>query len=130
MAASTEKKFIVGSAIALVLAVGASIGVAQARDDTSPDDRAGHHGQKSDHKVDGEGRGPDARGPAGHGLCNAFDHGGLSKDSRAYKALVDAVGGGGKPDSFCDDVADKLGKPERHSDHGRWSEWKEHGRGR
>jgi hypothetical protein len=45
--------------------------------------------------------GPDATGPAAHGLCNAYAHGGLSATSTAYAALVRAAGDAGTITSYC-----------------------------
>jgi hypothetical protein len=45
--------------------------------------------------------GPDATGPAAHGLCNAYAHGGLSATSTAYAALVKAAGDASSITSYC-----------------------------
>jgi hypothetical protein len=45
--------------------------------------------------------GPDATGPAAHGLCTAYAHGGLSATSTAYAALVKAAGGASTITSYC-----------------------------
>lgn len=62
--------------------------------------------------------GPDARGPAAYGLCNAFDpakdKGEARKNSVAYRNLVRAAGGESKLKAYCDSVAtrkDKAAKP-------------------
>jgi hypothetical protein len=62
--------------------------------------------------------GPDAKGPAAHGLCNAFDpakdKGGARTHSVAYRNLVQAAGGETKIKAYCASVekahADKAAK--------------------
>lgn len=49
--------------------------------------------------------GPEATGPAAHGLCTAFAHGGLSSQSTAYAALVEASGDESGIDGYCATVA-------------------------
>ncbi|MGH1524162.1 hypothetical protein ACRAWC_09015 [Leifsonia sp. L25] len=45
--------------------------------------------------------GPDAAGPDAHGLCTAFEHGGLASTSVAYASLAKASGGAGSIDTYC-----------------------------
>ncbi len=49
--------------------------------------------------------GPDATGPAAHGLCTAFDkertHGKVAERSTAYRNLVTAAGGADKIAAYC-----------------------------
>lgn len=45
--------------------------------------------------------GPDASGPAAHGLCTAYEHGGLAATSVAYASLEKAAGGAGSIDAYC-----------------------------
>jgi hypothetical protein len=45
--------------------------------------------------------GPKLQGPAAHGLCTAFTHGGLSSSSVAYGALVTVAGGSANISSWC-----------------------------
>jgi hypothetical protein len=45
--------------------------------------------------------GPDASGPAAHGLCTAYEHGGLAATSVAYASLERAAGGAGSIDAYC-----------------------------
>lgn len=45
--------------------------------------------------------GPDASGPAAHGLCTAFEHGGLASTSVAFASLERASGGVDKIDAYC-----------------------------
>lgn len=45
--------------------------------------------------------GPDATGPAAHGLCTAFEHGGLNQASVAYASLAKAAGGADGISSYC-----------------------------
>ncbi|WP_158865234.1 protein tyrosine phosphatase [Leifsonia sp. AG29] len=45
--------------------------------------------------------GPDATGPAAHGLCTAFEHGGLDRDSVAYASLAKAAGGADGVATYC-----------------------------
>jgi hypothetical protein len=45
--------------------------------------------------------GPVATGAAAHGLCTAWDKGGLATKSVAYEALVKAAGGEAKVEAFC-----------------------------
>ena len=53
-------------------------------------------------------KGPDAKGAAAFGLCNAFTHGGLGTKSTAYGSLVTAASGAGNIAAYCDTViADK-----------------------
>jgi hypothetical protein len=57
-----------------------------------------------------ESRGPDAEGPARHGLCTAYAAGqggehGKKHESTAFRALEDAAGGAGQSvDEFCADA--------------------------
>lgn len=53
--------------------------------------------------------GPVATGAAAHGLCTAWDKGGLAATSVAYEALVKAAGGEAKIEAFCAAV-DQPGK--------------------
>ena len=45
--------------------------------------------------------GPDASGPAAHGLCTAYSHGGLGATSVAYASLAKAAGGAGSIAAYC-----------------------------
>lgn len=45
--------------------------------------------------------GPDAAGPAAHGLCTAFAHGGLGKSSTAYASLASAAKGASNIATYC-----------------------------
>ncbi|MEN2736786.1 protein tyrosine phosphatase [Microbacterium sp. X-17] len=45
--------------------------------------------------------GPDASGPAAHGLCTAYEHGGLAATSVAYASLEKAAGGAAAIDAYC-----------------------------
>lgn len=45
--------------------------------------------------------GPDATGPAAHGLCTAFEHGGLASTSVAFASLVKAAGSADLIDAYC-----------------------------
>jgi len=45
--------------------------------------------------------GPDATGPAAHGLCTAFQHGGLAPTSVAYASLAKASGGADGITAYC-----------------------------
>lgn len=45
--------------------------------------------------------GPNATGPAAHGLCNAFQHGGLGPASVAYASLAKAAGGAEGISAYC-----------------------------
>ena len=45
--------------------------------------------------------GPDATGPAAHGLCTAFAHGGLNVSSTAYASLASAAKGASNIASYC-----------------------------
>lgn len=45
--------------------------------------------------------GPVATGAAAHGLCTAWDKGGLATKSVAFEALVKAAGGEAKIEAFC-----------------------------
>jgi hypothetical protein len=66
--------------------------------------------------------GPDASGPAAHGLCTAWENvagNGKAMDSVAFQNLIEAAGGEDKIDAFCAEVdapgksADRAtGKPE------------------
>ena len=66
--------------------------------------------------------GPDAKGPAAFGLCNAFAHGkgaGKAADrSVAFRNLVTAAGGEDKVEAYCASVehpsAHSKGKPADH----------------
>jgi hypothetical protein len=49
--------------------------------------------------------GPDATGPAAHGLCTAYTHGGLAPTSVAYTALVKAAGGASNVIAYCASIA-------------------------
>ena len=49
----------------------------------------------------GRGAGPDPTGPAGHGLCNAWSHGGLGEGSTARRNLEEAAGGAAGVEAFC-----------------------------
>ena len=46
-------------------------------------------------------KGPDAKGAAAFGLCNAFTHGGLGTKSTAYGSLVTAASGAGNIATYC-----------------------------
>lgn len=48
--------------------------------------------------------GPDATGPAAFGLCTAFEHGGLDRDSVAYESLVKAAGSADGIAAYCGTV--------------------------
>ena len=59
-------------------------------------------------------KGPDAKGAAAFGLCNAFTHGGLGTKSTAYGSLVTAASGAGNIAAYCDTViADKKSASHR-----------------
>ena len=45
--------------------------------------------------------GPDATGPAAHGLCTAFAHGGLNATSTAYASLASAAKGASNIATYC-----------------------------
>ena len=61
----------------------------------------------------GGSRGPDATGPAAHGLCNAFSHGGLGDGSVARRNLADAAVGPHRIAAYCAAYAkDKPAKVE------------------
>lgn len=45
--------------------------------------------------------GPDASGPAAHGLCTAYEHGGLAATSVAFASLEKAAGGAGSIGAYC-----------------------------
>ena len=62
-------------------------------------------------------KGPDAKGAAAFGLCNAFTHGGLGTKSTAYGSLVTAASGAGKIAAYCATViADKKSTSHRSTD--------------
>jgi hypothetical protein len=48
--------------------------------------------------------GPDASGSPAYGLCTAYDHGGLSQHSVAFRNLVNAAGGKAKVAAYCASV--------------------------
>lgn len=58
--------------------------------------------------------GPDATGPAAHGLCTAFQHGGLAPTSVAYASLEKASGGADGIAAYCAVVL----TPKPAADHG------------
>ncbi|MBG6108431.1 hypothetical protein [Frigoribacterium sp. CG_9.8] len=62
-------------------------------------------------------KGPDAKGAAAFGLCNAFTHGGLGTKSTAYGSLVTAASGAEKVATYCATViADKKSASHRSTD--------------
>lgn len=81
-------------------------------------------GDKAKHDSDAKGApvGPDASGPAAHGLCTAWENvagNGKAMDSVAFQNLIEAADGEDKIDAFCAEVdapgksADRAtGKPE------------------
>jgi len=58
--------------------------------------------------------GPDAMGPAAHGLCTAFAHGGLNVSSTAYVSLASAARGASNIATYCA----KVPKPGPKATHG------------
>ena len=48
--------------------------------------------------------GPDATGPAAHGLCTAFAHGGLNVSSTAYASLASAAKGASNIATYCSTI--------------------------
>ncbi|TAL42132.1 MAG: hypothetical protein EPN91_09125 [Salinibacterium sp.] len=71
--------------------------------------------------------GPDATGPAAHGLCTAFTHGGLAVSSTAYQSLVTAANGAENIATYCATVP-APGKSGEHS-HGHGQSQISHGHG-
>ena len=62
-------------------------------------------------------KGPDAKGAAAFGLCNAFTHGGLGSNSTAYKSLLTAASSEANIAAYCDKViADKKSASHRSTD--------------
>ena len=62
-------------------------------------------------------KGPDAKGSAAFGLCNAFSHGGLGTKSTAYKSLLTAASGAANIAAYCDTViASKKSASHRSTD--------------
>jgi hypothetical protein len=62
-------------------------------------------------------KGPDAKGAAAFGLCNAFTHGGLGTKSVAYGSLVTAAGSAAKIPAYCATViASKKSASHRSTD--------------
>jgi hypothetical protein len=62
-------------------------------------------------------KGPDAKGAAAFGLCNAFTHGGLGTKSVAYGSLVTAAGSAAKIPAYCTTViASKKSASHRSTD--------------
>ena len=51
--------------------------------------------------------GPDATGPAAHGLCTAFAHGGLNATSTAYASLASAAKGASNIATYCATIPKK-----------------------
>ena len=58
--------------------------------------------------------GPDATGPAAHGLCTAFAHGGLNVASTAYASLASAASGASNIATYCGTIP----KPGPKATHG------------
>ncbi|SES50069.1 hypothetical protein SAMN05216199_0604 [Pedococcus cremeus] len=66
--------------------------------------------------------GPDAKGPAAHGLCTAWSHAKPSKrtagHSVAFRNLVTAAGGADKVEAYCASLPrPSAGKPDKPSSH-------------
>lgn len=59
--------------------------------------------------------GPDASGAAAHGLCTAWDKGGLATTSVAYEALVKAAGDASKIEAYCAKVEHPGQAPTDHA---------------
>jgi hypothetical protein len=89
---------------------------ASADEDSTTDTDTDEDTTKTDKKTDSSSPspvGPDATGPAAHGLCNAYTHGGLNASSTAYRSLAAAANGAANIAGYCATVT----SPGKSADH-------------
>jgi len=91
-------------------------------DDTSDTGDTGESGAPKPGGAPATAVGPDATGPAAHGLCTAWSHAKPAKrtasHSVAFRNLVTAAGGADKVEAYCASVPrPSAGKPHKPSSH-------------